>query len=202
MNTRQTSMSFDPAQIDGATQAADLQDQAKPLWQKLLTAWAGPLIVFLVLAPFVPGLARWVSASDVGLTAPDFGLLVQIPLAVQVHLATVVIALPLGAWMLYAPKGTAMHKALGRVWVAAMAITCISALFIKSFAPVLGPFGFIHLLVLWTLYSLAAGMWAIIVKKDLAAHLRNLRGAWWGLIIAGLFSAIPGRLLWSMFTTM
>jgi uncharacterized membrane protein len=202
MTATDQNLLFNPQSIMRAKELANAQEIAKPVWLKVLS-WAGaPLLVIAVLTPFLPALFAWVAASDLALTAPDFSLLADMPLAVQLHLATVMIALPLGGFILWRPKGTGLHKVLGRIWVASMAITCVSALFIKSFAPMLGPFGFIHLLVLWTLYSLARGMWAILVNQDLPNHLRNMQGAYWGLIIAGVFSAIPGRLIWSMFTTM
>ncbi|MCU0882413.1 MAG: DUF2306 domain-containing protein [Hyphomonadaceae bacterium] len=196
------SSTFTSDQIQQAARQADRHDMAKPAWRRLIENWAGVGIVLFAIAPFVPGMLGWVAAHNVRLTAPDFALLATVPLAVQVHLATVLVALPLGGLILYGPKGTPMHRALGRVWVATMLVTCVAALFIESFAPVIGPFGFIHLLVLWSLYAIGRGLWAIVVRKDLQAHLRNMSGAWWGLIIAGLFTMLPGRLLWSMFTTM
>jgi uncharacterized membrane protein len=206
MNMRATpatpTVQFDAETIVQATQAVDLDEKAKPLWYKVVTRFSGIAIVIAVIAPFVPALIRWVRASQVALTFPDLSVLARVPLAVQIHLATVLICVPLGAYILSGTKGNMQHKMWGRLWVAAMFVTCISALFIKSFAPVIGPFGVIHLMVLWSLFNLSKGMYAIIWKRDLQGHLRNMQGAYWGLIIAGLFSFIPGRMLWAMFTTM
>ncbi|NJR20422.1 MAG: DUF2306 domain-containing protein [Hyphomonadaceae bacterium] len=177
-------------------------DRSKPAWRMMLERFAGPMIVLIALAPFLPAIVAWVGPANVVLTPPDLSILAKVPLAVQVHLAAVMVCLPLGAYVLFTTKGTSQHKQLGRVWVAAMLTTCISALFIKSFSPLIGPFGLIHLLVLWSMFSLGRGMYAIIVKRDLQRHLRNMQGAYWGLIIAGLFSFIPGRMMWSMFTAM
>jgi uncharacterized membrane protein len=193
---------FDAQAIAYANTAVNQSETAKPLWYKILSRYWGVAIVLIAIAPYLPSLWAWVQASNVRLTPPDFRVLASIPLAVQVHLATVVICLPLGSYILFAPKGTVPHKMLGRVWVAAMLVTCISALCIRSFSPLVGPFGLIHLMVLWSLFSLGRGMYAIIVKRDLQTHLSSLQGAYWGLIIAGLFSFVPGRMLWSMFTTM
>ena len=202
MNARQDPVWFDPETVRAAEAAVSRADRAKPLWRRLASWLAAPVLILAVLAPIMPSLARWLAASEIALTPPDLALLASMPVAVQVHLASVVLALPLGGFILWRPKGTALHKALGRVWVAAMVAACISALFIESFAPVVGPFGFIHLLVIWTLIALGRGMSAIILHQDLKGHLSNMQGAWWGIVIAGLFSLIPGRLLWSMFTTM
>jgi uncharacterized membrane protein len=193
---------FSADDIANATREVDDTLAQKPLWRRLLLEWAGVLVVLVALAPFVPRLLSWVAESDVYLTPPDFSLLSIVPTAVLVHLAAVTICLPLGGFILWRTKGTPLHRALGRVWVASMIVACASALFIKSFAPIVGPFGLIHLLVIWTLYSLVRGMVAIIWQKNLAAHLGFMQGAYWGLITAGLFSFIPGRLMWSMFTSM
>jgi uncharacterized membrane protein len=194
--------SFDAATIAQVTQAEERHEQAMPMWRKFMQRYLGVSVVLIALAPFIPSIVRWVRASNVAFTAPDFSVLATVPLAVQIHLATVLICLPLGGFILFDTKGTTQHKVLGRIWVAAMLITCISALCIKSFAPLVGPFGLIHLMVLWSLFNLSRGMYNMIGKRDLQGHLRNMRSAYWGLIIAGLFSFIPGRMLWSMFTTM
>jgi uncharacterized membrane protein len=196
------SQQFDAATIAQASRAVDSREDTKPIWRKFIERYAGVTVVLIAMAPFIPALVRWVRASNVALTIPDLRVFATVPLAVQIHLATVLICLPLGGFILFATKGTTQHKFLGRVWVAAMFVTCISALCIKSFSPLLGPFGLIHLMVLWSLFNLSRGMYAMIGKRDLQGHLRNMRSAYWGLIIAGLFSFIPGRMLWTMFTTM
>ena len=38
-------------------------------------------------------------------------------LAVMIHVATVLPAVPLGAWLMLSRKGTARHKQLGKVWI-------------------------------------------------------------------------------------
>ncbi|MGQ2930862.1 MAG: hypothetical protein ACT6Q3_10345, partial [Sphingopyxis sp.] len=48
--------------------------------------------------------------------------------AVQLHLATVIPALPLGAWLLWRPvKGDAAHRIGGRVWALLMIVTAIDS---------------------------------------------------------------------------
>lgn len=51
---------------------------------------------------------------------------------VAFHLVTVLPCVPLGLYLLVAPKGTEMHKQLGKLWVALMVITALSTLFIRD----------------------------------------------------------------------
>ena len=74
------------------------------------------------------------------------------PLAVQSHVLTVVPAFALGGWMLWARKGTALHKALGRIWLMLMVVTAPSSFFIHEIRMV-GDFSPIHLLSILTLAS-------------------------------------------------
>jgi uncharacterized membrane protein len=52
--------------------------------------------------------------------------LLDAPFAVLFHVATVVPAALIGAWLLARPKGTRLHRALGRVWIGLMAATSLS----------------------------------------------------------------------------
>ena len=51
---------------------------------------------------------------------------------VAFHVTTVVPCVPLGLYLLLAPKGGARHKQLGKLWVALMVITALSTLFIRD----------------------------------------------------------------------
>ncbi|MBM3510775.1 MAG: hypothetical protein FJX61_11665 [Alphaproteobacteria bacterium] len=64
---------------------------------------------------------------------------------IALHLAAALIALPLGIVMLIRTKGTASHKALGRVWVGVMAVTAASSFGIEAITGGRG-FSAIHLL--------------------------------------------------------
>jgi len=114
-------------------------------------------------------------------------------LAVMIHLATVLPAVPLGAWLMLARKGTPRHKQWGRVWVALMVVTAISALFIRQING--GQFSFIHLFVPLTFHS----AWKAIAtarRGDIAGHKRALIGFYLGaLTIPGLFAFLPNRLM-------
>ncbi len=113
-------------------------------------------------------------------------------LAIIIHVATVLPAVPLGGFLLLAPKGTRGHKMLGKVWVALMLVTASAAIFIKSG----GSFSFIHLFIpmtFWASYKLVA----TARRGDMKGHKKEILSLYLGaLMIPGIFSfAIPGRVM-------
>ncbi len=91
-------------------------------------------------------------------------------------------------------KGGARHRMLGKTWMALMAVTALSALFIRNIND--GSFSFIHLFVPWTFY---VGYRAIAAARAgrIAEHRSRLVGMFLGaLLIPGVFSFLPGRLMW------
>lgn len=113
--------------------------------------------------------------------------------AILTHLATVIPALPLGLYLLLARKGTATHKALGKLWLALMVTTALAALFIRTLNH--GQFSFIHLFVPLTLII----AWRAIASAragNIRAHRRHIVGLYLGaLIIPGIFAMMPTRLM-------
>ncbi|WP_088308159.1 DUF2306 domain-containing protein [Novosphingobium sp. B 225] len=116
-------------------------------------------------------------------------------LAVMLHLAAVVPCVPLGAWLLLKRKGTPRHKALGKVWLVLMVLTALSAVFIRELNQ--GSFSPIHLFVPLTIW----GAWQAIATAragNIAKHRQGLIRLYLAaLTIPGLFSFIPGRLMWA-----
>ncbi|MDR6852248.1 putative membrane protein [Sphingomonas sp. BE123] len=114
-------------------------------------------------------------------------------IAVVIHVATVCPAVPLGLYLMLARKGGPRHKMLGRIWIALMVVTAISALFIRHLND--GGFSFIHLFVPLTL----VGAWQTVTsarRGDLRAHRKHLVQLYLGaLIIPGAFSFIGSRLM-------
>jgi uncharacterized membrane protein len=124
----------------------------------------------------------------------DFSLLAAEPAFVQLHLAAALIALVLGTVMVAARKGTAGHRALGRIWVALMAAVALSSFWITGLAGP-GRFSVIHLLSVVTLAGLAVAIWAIRTGR-VRLHRRAMIGLYaGGLIGAGAGAFWPGRLL-------
>ncbi|WP_299194438.1 hypothetical protein [uncultured Erythrobacter sp.] len=122
--------------------------------------------------------------------APDLPHLRNI--AVVFHVTTVIPCVPLGLYLLIAPKGTAMHKQLGKLWVALMVITATSTLFIYDGMAL----SWIHIFVPVT-YRAA---WLIVRsarKGDMKTHRKEIVGLYLGaLMIPGIVAfALPGRLM-------
>lgn len=114
--------------------------------------------------------------------------------SIWVHLSTVLTTSMLGAWLLLNRKGDRLHRLLGRIWMVLMLATATAALFIHALNP---PNGFspIHLFVLLTYFGVARAYLAIR-KGEVAAHRAALLGVvFGGIVIAGGFVFIPGRLL-------
>lgn len=113
-------------------------------------------------------------------------------IAVVIHVTAVLPAIPLGGFLLLAPKGTPMHKTLGKVWVALMVTTALSAIFIKTS----GSFSFIHIFIpmtLWASYKLIA----TARRGDMKGHKKEILSLYLGaLMIPGIVAfALPGRLM-------
>lgn len=114
-----------------------------------------------------------------------------IPPIVYVHLAAAVSAFLLGAWQLARPKGTPAHRATGWTWAALMMTVAISSLWIPSFLH----FSWIHLFTLLVLVMLPLGIWRAR-HGNIEGHRKAMRGLYvGGVIIAGIFTFVPGRLL-------
>jgi len=109
------------------------------------------------------------------------------------HAALALFCLLLGAAVLLRRKGTASHKLLGRIWVAAMVGVAVSSFWIFEIRRGAGP-SWIHLLSIWTLISLALAVW-FIRRGNVRAHKAFMVGTFLGLAGAGLGAMAPGRAL-------
>jgi uncharacterized membrane protein len=115
--------------------------------------------------------------------------------AIQIHLATVIPALPLGAWLLWRPvKGDAAHRIGGRVWALLMIVTAIDSFWIRTITGGIGP---IHLFSVLTLVQLPRAIW-FARSGQIERHLKTMRGVYFGLLAAGFFAMAPGRTLWAL----
>lgn len=126
--------------------------------------------------------------------------LLDASLAVQLHVLAVIPAMILAPWLLLMRKGTPRHRLLGRVWLVAMAVTAISALFIHEIR-LIGIWSPIHLLSFLTLASCLA-----ILRSARAGRVREHRLAvlglfWMALVGAGLFTLLPGRIMHEVMLT-
>jgi uncharacterized membrane protein len=114
--------------------------------------------------------------------------------AIQIHVATVLPAALLGAYLLLRPKGTPRHRLLGKIWMALMVVTAVSTFFIHELNMFFG-FSPIHLLSIATLF----GAWQAILaarRHDVQTHRRIVKSMYFGsIVIAGLFTFVPGRIM-------
>ncbi|MCR9194700.1 MAG: DUF2306 domain-containing protein [Hyphomonas sp.] len=119
--------------------------------------------------------------------------------AIQIHVIGAISSFMIGLILLCAPKGFRLHKALGWTWVVSMAVTAISSFFItglmgNNYSP-------IHALSAWTMIGLPFGI-AAVRRRDIKKHRHTMTGMFVGaMVIAGLFSFLPGRLMWEIFFT-
>ena len=125
-------------------------------------------------------------------------LLTREPLAIQIHLATVVPAFFLGTWLIFfSAKGSPFHRALGVLYLALMTVTAFAAMFIRSLRP--GHLSWIHIFVPLTLFGVASAIWRVR-RRDIKGHRAAMMGVYFGgLIIAGALTFYPGRLMYRLF---
>lgn len=114
--------------------------------------------------------------------------------AVQVHAVCAMAALGLGAVQMARRKGTGAHRIIGWTWATLMAVVAGSSFFIHDM-PVIGPFGPIHMLSL--VVAVVLPMALIRARSgNIRAHAASMRGLFYGgLILAGLFTLWPGRIM-------
>lgn len=113
------------------------------------------------------------------------------------HLAIVLPAFILGTYLLVHSKGTPTHKMLGKVFLSLMLLTSVVTLFMSAQVgpKLLGHFGLIHLLSLNVIYGVPVAYFAAR-NGNIQKHKANVMGIYFfGLLIAGAFALMPGRLL-------
>jgi uncharacterized membrane protein len=121
--------------------------------------------------------------------------LLQASPAIQIHAIAALAAFALGIIQFSAPKGTLPHRAVGWIWVALMVAVSVTAFFIQELR-VWGPWSPIHLLAIFTLVMLPLAVWRAR-RHDVQRHRRAMIGIFVGaLVIAGVFTLLPGRVMY------
>jgi len=149
-------------------------------------------VIYIDMAPRYRPLGReaqWVGEAKMSL-AP---LLAASP-AIQIHAFIAMTAFALGVVQLAAPKGTIPHRTLGWIWVVLMLIVSASSFFIHDLR-VWGPWSPIHLISIFTVVTLVLAVIAArrhAVARHRIAMISIFCGA---LVIAGLFTFVPGRIM-------
>lgn len=114
--------------------------------------------------------------------------------SIQLHAFAAMGAFALGAVQLAAPKGTLPHRVVGSIWVLLMLVVGISAFFIHELR-IWDRWSPIHVLAIFTLVMLPVAVWRAH-RHAVAQHRRAMLGLFFGaLVIAGLFTFLPGRIM-------
>jgi uncharacterized membrane protein len=117
--------------------------------------------------------------------------------AIQVHAFAAMAAFAIGAVQLAAPKGTLPHRTIGWIWVTLMAVVCVTSFWIHDLR-VWGIWSPIHLLSIFTLAMLPLAV--LHARRHHITRHRNAMIAMFAgaLVIAGLFTFMPGRIMYKV----
>jgi len=149
--------------------AAQALRPAKPLAPDRLErilGWAAIALLIAALAAVVRGHADW-------------GM---VPLAIWMHLGTVLVALSLTPVILWQKRGTRRHRVLGYVWAGAMFTSAVDSFWILETNH--GHFSVIHLLSAFVAVQTPRLVLTARAHNH-AAHRATVRG----LVIGGLLTA-------------
>lgn len=114
---------------------------------------------------------------------------------IQAHAFAAMGAFLLGSIQLMAPKGTLPHRVVGWIWVTLMLTIGVTAFFIHQIR-LWGQWSPIHLIALYTLIMLPVGV-LHARRHEVTSHRRTMLGLFiGGLMIAGLFTFYPGRIMY------
>jgi uncharacterized membrane protein len=120
--------------------------------------------------------------------------LLDAPPIIRFHATLAFAAIGLGAVQLLAPKGTLPHRTGGWAWALLMVLVAGSSLFIHTIR-MWGPWSPIHLLSLFTLAVVPLAVFQARRHK-LAAHRSAMIWIFTlALVVTGLFTLAPGRIM-------
>ena len=192
--------------MSGSTPTFESTWPDRRYWRRFSSRFAGGIAVtFAILGGWIATmpahrrnavLSFWANTK---LRAPSFhpDALLAAPWSVQIHVAGALAALVIGAVILLLPKGTGFHRALGWSWVASMIIVAVTS--VVMIADLRGGVNVLHIFTAITVLSLWAGLTGIR-RRDVRRHAGSMVGLYvGGLIVAGVFAFIPGRVMWNVF---
>ena len=108
------------------------------------------------------------------------------------------LAVVIGGVQLMSAKGTSLHKVLGYIWVSLMMYVPISSLCIFE-TRLWGAYSPINVLSVWTVLTLYPGVYFPCVG-NIKAHQLNMQLLFGlALILTGLFTLLPNRLMGRIF---
>lgn len=107
------------------------------------------------------------------------------------HIASSIVALVLGAWVLLAPKGDRRHRRVGRAYAISMLVVNVTAFGIYRLFGGFGPF---HIAAVVSLLTLLAGMRPVLLRnrpKDW--YTTHMIFMYWSVV--GLYAAFASEVL-------
>ena len=120
--------------------------------------------------------------------------LLNASIAIQLHAFAAIAAFALGLMQFARRKGTFSHRTFGWIWVMLMLIVAISS-FWTHHKKLWGIWSPIHILSVVTLVNLPLAVW-MARKHNVRAHRYWMLGIFAGaLVIAGIFTFVPGRIM-------
>jgi uncharacterized membrane protein len=131
----------------------------------------------------------------------NLALILEKSFFIKLHLVCAIIAFALGAYQLLAKKGSYLHRQIGYIWSVMMVVIAASSFWIKEIMPnsIFWGYSPIHILSIAVLFQIPL---AIYFARQGKIHLHkkimfyNYIG---GIIIAGIFTFLPSRLLYQSF---
>ena len=113
---------------------------------------------------------------------------------IPIHAVAAMAAVILGGLQFYMKKGGILHKLIGRTWIGLMIVVSVSSFFIHKIE-LWGAYSPIHLLSVWTIFSLGLAIYYVRVG-NIKRH-RQVMIALYGLalLLTGLFTLMPGRVM-------
>lgn len=116
------------------------------------------------------------------------------PHPIPLHAIAAMIAIILGGFQFIMKKGGILHRILGRVWLGLMLIVAFSSFFIHKIE-LWGAYSPIHLLSLWTIFSVGLAVYYVRVG-NIRRHKQVMIAFYWlALILTGFFTLLPGRVM-------
>src|ERR1700724_4750496 len=134
--------------------------------------------------------------ADGSLVSVTLSPLLNAAPVIQIHAFAAIAAFAVAAPQLSAPTGTIPHRLIGWLWAVLMLTVAISSLFIHEIR-LWGPWSPIHLLSILVLVTLPLAVLHARrhdVRQQRMAMLMLFTGA---LVIAGVFTFLPGRIMHS-----
>ncbi|WP_045220983.1 DUF2306 domain-containing protein [Desulfonatronum thioautotrophicum] len=117
---------------------------------------------------------------------------------IQIHTYAAVLAFVLGIYQFSAPKGDRVHRSIGYLWAGLMIAVAMTSFGIFQLR-IIGPFSPIHLI---SIYVCIVTPMAVLAARQhqIPTHRANMIGLFvGGLVVAGGFTFIPGRIMHAVF---